>query len=133
MHLCNPQSGFSYSRTINAKQLDCPSLVPRLSVCGEEARAVQAATAAAVVVSGEECPSVISPPTPVSVLRLQKMLGERLEHLDLDVVFLEDSESATADHSHQDSRNTTAYIFFWLIAIEAMGQCDSEVRMYMGY
>ncbi len=80
----------------------------------------------------EELSGPYFPHTPqfLSVRKLQEMLGERLEQLDLDVVFLEDSHTGTASgHVHGSCPTTTAYVFIWLIAIEAMGQCDSEVRV----
>ena len=55
----------------------------------------------------------------------------------MDLVFLEDSEhsdlsmvmAGPADSPHLLYHNTTAYIFTWLLIIEAMSHCDPEVHV----
>ena len=64
------------------------------------------------------------------------MLGKALERVNMDLVFLEDSEhsdlseaaAAAPDLPHLLYHNTTAYVFTWLLIIEAMSHCDPEVQ-----
>ena len=66
---------------------------------------------------------------------LEEVLGKALERVNMDLVFLEDSEhsdlsmamAGPADSPHLLYHNTTAYIFTWLLIIEAMSHCDPEV------
>ena len=57
------------------------------------------------------------------------MLGKALEKVNMDVVFLEDSLSQSTSLDGSCSyHNTTSYVFIWLLIIDAMSQCDAEVR-----
>jgi hypothetical protein len=58
----------------------------------------------------------------------------------MDLVFLEDSEhsdlslaaaATPTDSPHLLYHNTTAYVFIWLLIIEAMSYCDPEVTMQL--
>lgn len=69
---------------------------------------------------------------------LEEMLGKALERVNMDLVFLEDSEHSdlmsmaaavvAPDSPHLLYHNTTAYVFTWLLIIEAMSHCDPEVQ-----
>jgi len=63
--------------------------------------------------------------TPISLPSLQTLLGQALEKVDMDRVFLEDSQSEGCHH-------TTTYLFVWMLIIEAMSHCDPEARGVMG-
>lgn len=70
---------------------------------------------------------------------LQELFGKALEAINMDLVFLEDSEhsflpeatSMSALEHHTFYHNTTSYIFTWLLIIKAMGQCDPEVHVHV--
>ena len=74
---------------------------------------------------------------------LQEVLGKALEKIDMEQVFLEDSdhhslssEALSPLESHLLYHNTTSYVFTWLLIIEAMSQCDPEVlrvHIYLGF
>ena len=72
--------------------------------------------------------------SPLSLSSLQGMLSKALDQVDLDLVFLEDSHTNT---QVQRCHNTTAYVFIWLLVIEAMSHCDPEVCpcmvVYLGH
>ena len=67
---------------------------------------------------------------------IEEVLGKALERVNMDLVFLEDSEhsdlsmsaAGALDSPHLLYHNTMAYVFTWLLIIEAMSQCDPEVR-----
>ena len=68
---------------------------------------------------------------------IEEVLGKALERVNMDLVFLEDSEhsdlsmamAGPADSPHLLYHNTTAYVFTWLLIIEAMSHCDPEVPL----
>ena len=82
-----------------------------------------------------ECANVATLTFRLSVL--EEVLGKALERVNMDLVFLEDSEhsdlseaAAALDSPHLLYHNTTAYVFTWLLIIEAMSQCDPEVPIH---
>ena len=71
------------------------------------------------------------------LLVLQEVLGKSLERINMNFVFLEDSDHSSSPvappttppppEHHLLYHNTTAYVFTWLLIIQAMSQCDPEV------
>ena len=68
---------------------------------------------------------------------LQVIFNKALDKINMDSVFMEDTIDSTSvskmDGFHLDNtcNDTTAYIFTWILIIEAIQLCDPEVSLQL--